>query len=92
MFKLNIECTRDISELHINFADGTSVVTSVGSKSKTQPLENKQRTNQPKTEEFLDLDTDFGGDGRSTDVVRLPEINLPVRVANVAQELQNLDI
>jgi len=24
MFKLNIECSKDIQELHINFADGTS--------------------------------------------------------------------
>lgn len=26
MFKLNIECSKDIDELHINFSDGTSAV------------------------------------------------------------------
>ena len=30
MFKLNIECTKDISELHINFTDGTSAVVESG--------------------------------------------------------------
>ena len=27
MFKLNIECSKDINELHINFSDGSSIIT-----------------------------------------------------------------
>lgn len=101
MFKLNIECTKDIHELHINFADGTSVVTSPRNNDmastprvprESKPKENSTSTPKPtgRREEFLDLDADFGG--VSQDVVSLPQINRSDRPVNVASELQNLDI
>jgi hypothetical protein len=99
MFKLNIECTKDINELHITFADGSSVVTSNSSPNvvspprvpreprETKPQEQKQPVRK---EEFLDLDTDFGN--VSQEVIQLPEINTASRPVKVASELQNLDI
>lgn len=99
MFKLNIECTKDINELHITFADGSSVVTSNSSPNvaspprvpreprETKPQEQKQAVRK---EEFLDLDADFGN--VSQEVIQLPEINTASRPVKVASELQNLDI
>lgn len=101
MFKLNIECTKDINELHITFADGTSVVTSgtrndapVPSRESTrtkekEPSEPKTPVTRAKRDEYLDLDADFGG--VSQDVVKPPEIQTAARPVNVATELQNLD-
>lgn len=95
MFKLNIESTKDINELHITFADGTSIVsTSNNHHSVRQPnaeihKKPKDQTDKRK-EKFLDLDSDFGG--ISQEVVNLPEINRSERPVNVASELQNLDI
>lgn len=101
MFKLNIECTKDINELHITFADGTCVVTSNGNSnvasSPRVPREPKPQKESPikgerqeRREEFLDLDADFGQ--VSQDVVKPPDIQRVDRPANVASELQNLDI
>lgn len=97
MFKLNIECTKDIHELHINFADGTSVVTSprdnsVASTSRVprEPKPEKQERSAPvRHEKMLDTDADFGG--VSQDVVKPPNIQVQERPVKVATELQNLD-
>lgn len=94
MFKLNIECTKDINELHINFSDGTSVVTSNSSHSVASttrvPREQKQEKHTTiKSEKTLDTDVDFGN--ISQDVVTPPDIKMQERPVKVATELQNLD-
>jgi hypothetical protein len=97
MFKLNIECTKDINELHINFADGTSVISSSKHNDMAStprvPRESKPKESTPRPtgrrEELLDLDADFGG--VSQDVVKPPDIQMQQRPVKVATELQNLD-
>lgn len=96
MFRLNVECTKDIDELHINFSDGTSVVTNGSTntiKDNDQHLEQEspQATARPsaRQESFLDLDTDFGG--VSQEVVEKPTIERRERPVKVAEELQNFD-
>ncbi len=97
MFKLNIESTKDINELHIKFADGSSVVTTTSNNNLASPsgvqvhdVVAQTQKNPLRKEEFLDLDTDFGG--VSQEVVKPPEINRSDRPVKVANELQNLDI
>ncbi len=61
MFKLSIECSKDIDKLHIDFSDGSSVVTHTESKPSIEPVM-PQRINDPVTQhhgEILDLDEDF---------------------------------
>ena len=98
-FKLLIECSKDIDELHINFSDGTS---SVVSKEPKEPKENKteriQKENkEPKEpilpkrknlEEYLDTDTDFS---INQEVIEKPVIQDLIRPPKVTDELQNLD-
>lgn len=97
MFKLNIESTKDIHELHITFADGSHVTSSSSSTSVASPPRNKVRevVEKPKeaprkSEAFLDLDADFGN--VSQEVVKPPDIHAIERPVKVASELQNLDI
>ena len=107
MFKLNIECTKDINELHINFADGTSVITSAsnhgmaGNKatrsSSTTPEVHKGTSNETGStgrshRKETFLDTDASFGGISQDIVELPKIETVERPVKVATELQNLDI
>jgi hypothetical protein len=91
MFRLNIECSKDIDELHINFSDGSSVVT-------TKPSNDVQPETAPVTEthqetrrkgQDLDLDMEFGE--VSQEVIKPPEIESVQREVKVAQELQNFD-
>ena len=101
-FKLLIECSKDIDELHINFSDGTS---SVVSKEPKEPKENKteriQKENKepskpkepilPKRknlEEYLDTDTDFS---INQEVIEKPVIQDLIRPPKVTDELQNID-
>jgi hypothetical protein len=103
MFSLNIECSRDIDELHINFSDGTSSVVSSGdggsvdkkrdnksvqTSGKSKNEEKKSR--QPRSGDLLDLDTDFGS--VSQEVVQKPNVDVPNRPISVDPTLQNLDI
>jgi hypothetical protein len=97
MFKLNIESTKDINELHIKFADGSSVVTTSSNNHLASasgvPVHEVVTPTQKKSarkEEFLNLDADFGG--VSQEIVKPPEINRSDRPVKVANELQNLDI
>lgn len=98
MFKLLIECSKDISELSINFTDGTSVVRT---SEPPEPSENTQRKSKKSQtqfkqakEELLDLSTDFSTDFGSlqAEPVKKPEIKENTRAPRVAHELQNLDI
>lgn len=81
-FKLLIECSKDIDELHINFSDGTSVVTH---------SENENRTThrQPK-DEVLDFDEEEIG--QQEEVVDRPFIPDKTDEISVADEIQNLEI
>ena len=101
-FKLLIECSKDIDELHINFSDGTSSVVSKEPKeNKTEKIqkENKE-SNEPSKpkepilskrknlEEYLDTDTDFS---INQEVIEKPVIQDLIRPPKVTDELQNLD-
>lgn len=95
MFKLLIECSKDISEIHINFTDGTSVVKSPDEEPK--PKQSKLTDKKPKQtgfdearEELLDLNSEDSI--TEFNKVKKPEIVNPIRKAKVATELQNLDI
>lgn len=56
MFELTIKCTKDIDEIHINFADGSSVITG-GDKS-----EKSNKSNKPDKKEDLLDDSDDSDD------------------------------
>ena len=102
MFKLLIECSKDIDTLSINFSDGTSVVTESSNKEKA-PHEQREhlktqkeltsikesRAPRKKLEEYLDTAMDFS---ISQEVVQKPIIQEVNRPANVSEELQNLDL
>jgi hypothetical protein len=97
MFKLNIESTKDIHELHITFADGSHVISTNSSNRVASQQRDKVRevVEEPqkatrKPEAFLDLDADFGG--VSQEIVKPPDIHAKERPVKVASELQNLDI
>lgn len=101
MFKLLIECTKDISEISINFTDGTSVVKS---EPESEPkLDKKPKVPKPKEPNFsdarrelLELD-DWDSSNISTSIVKPSQVSKPEianhdRQVKVATELQNLDI
>lgn len=104
MFKLLIECTKDISEIHINFTDGTSVVKSSDPEKPEPTKPDKKPEPKPKKPNFsearrelLDLDDwDSSNVPRDLNVkpsqVSKPEIANHDRQVKVATELQNLDI
>ena len=82
MFKLNIECTKDINELRISFADGTSVIT-------TNDANGIESSKIIKQDTYLDTDSDWSN--VSQEIIKPPEIireNKPIKVAN---ELHNFD-
>jgi hypothetical protein len=91
-FKLLIECSKDIVDLHINFVDGTS------SFQKSQKSESVPDVPTPvgpisgtsKSTQFLDTDTDYSSE--DSEIVKKPEITREDRPIKVAPELQNLDI
>lgn len=98
-FYLNIECSKDIDVLHIDFSDGSSsVVTSKSPNDKPPKQETKKRrdkdTQQPTQEKKvkadvpLDLDVDYD---INQEVVQKPEIQEVDRPIKVAEELQNFD-
>lgn len=89
MFKLNIECTKDIDELHINFSDGTSIVSTSGNSAQEKIKKPKEQSRPAKQEQYLDVDAEFGG--ISQEVVEKPEIQQSSRPVKVAEELQNFD-
>lgn len=104
MFELNINCTKDIDELHINFSDGSvsAVTKSDASNGKqvakrkdskrnqqTEPEKQKERQTNKQQDDLLDLDGEWGN--ISQDVVELPEIKREERPVKVADELQNFD-
>ena len=105
MFKLLIECSKDIDNLSINFSDGTSVITETNqdkeiknqqeqkTKIQKEPKEVKdvKEIKEPrrKLESYLDTEMDFS---IQQEVVQKPIIQEVNRPANVSAELQNLDL
>lgn len=108
MFKLLIECTKDISEISINFTDGTSVVKSDPETSETSETKPDKKPDTPKLKkpnfsearrELLDLDDWDSSNTSDSNVSNVkpsqvikPEIANHDRQVKVATELQNLDI
>jgi LAS superfamily LD-carboxypeptidase LdcB len=104
MFKLLIECSKDIDTLSINFSDGTSVVTSKDvTKNTKEPAgsteakpkeilksrEPKELKERKKLDTYLDTEDDYQIE---QEVVKKPEIAELQRPAKVSDELQNLDL
>lgn len=106
MFKLNIKCTKDISFLKINFADGTSTVLEDNPSSSEQKSLKEVKKKEPKViteksqtrKNYLKddfLPTDDGDSNfmiKNSQNVKLPELPDIDRPVKVADELQNLDI
>lgn len=99
MFKLLIECTKDISEISINFTDGTSVVKSdpetpkPDNKPRPKPKNPKKTNFSEARRELLDLDdSNTSVSNVKPSQVLKPEIASHDRQVKVATELQNLDI
>ncbi len=102
MFKLLIECSKDIDNLSINFSDGTSVITETN-QDKEIKNQQEQKTKiqkeskevkeikepRRKLESYLDTEMDFS---IQQEVVQKPIIQEVNRPANVSDELQNLDL
>ena len=90
-FYLNIESSKDIDELHINFSDGSSNIVTKPKSNTKEPKQvrktQKVQRIQPKKEEFLDLDSPV-----ESDIIEKPVIEQNNRPIKVADELQNLDI
>lgn len=105
MFKLLIECSKDIDNLSINFSDGTSVITETNQdkeikktqEQKTKIQKESKEVNEVKEikeprrklESYLDTEMDFS---IQQEVVQKPIIQEVNRPANVSDELQNLDL
>lgn len=96
-FRLLIECSKDIDELHINFSDGTSSVvenpkqiekpkTTKESKDYKEPKEPKEPRKALDT--YLDTEEDYS---TQQEIIKKPEIAELNRPAKVSDELQNLD-
>lgn len=96
-FRLLIECSKDIDELHINFSDGTSSVVEKQKETNEPkiPKESKEKKEikEPKERKKLDTYLDTEEDYEiAQEVVTKPEIADLQRPAKVSDELQNLDI
>ena len=99
MFKLLIECSKDIDTLSINFSDGTSVVTEAKPKEikenkelkETKIKESKEikKVQRKPLDTYLDTEDDYE---IQQDVLQKPFIQDIQRPAKVSDELQNLDI
>lgn len=95
MFKLVIECSKDIDNLSINFSDGTSVVTESAPREPKEPKEPKikevkeHKEPRRKLDTYLDTEDDYE---ITQDVVEKPIIQDVQRPAKVSDELQNLDL
>jgi len=102
MFDLHITCTKDISFLKINFADGTSVISEDKSKnkkdvkiSKTDSIDIKSSKTKQESNRGNDIIKNVNTTTTTTQYkkVQLPNIEEKHRdKVNVADELQNLEI
>jgi len=81
-FELIIKCSKDIYNIHIDFSDGTSMVTS----STKNPKEKKHLTSN----NYLNTDGNF--DDIRQEIIKPPKIKELNRSVKIAPELQNIDI
>lgn len=86
MFKLLIECSKDIDEIHINFSDNTSFV-----KTKDYKEHKESKVVKQRNEQFLDT-AEYSNNKIQNTIVEKPVIEEMERPVKVADELQNLDI
>lgn len=89
MFRLLIECSKDIDKLQIDFSDGTTVVNEKPKTSAKQNSENISKQREMKKEQILSL-TDYD-DAVQQDIIEKPFIPDIQRNTKVAEELQNLN-
>jgi hypothetical protein len=93
MFKLVIECSKDIDNLSINFTDGTSVVTESKPKetkeAKVKEIKESKKPERKPLDSYLDTEDDYE---IQQEVVQKPFIQDVQRPAKVSEELQNLDL
>ena len=88
MFELHITCSKDIDDIQINFADGTSTFNSKTPGNSKPPEKRKKQSVD--TTSILDTSVDYSN--IPTEILTPPVIHDTERPANVADELQNLDI
>lgn len=97
MFKLNIECTKDISFLKINFADGTSTVlednpSSSSASQKTSKLPKKEYKEPKVTSEKSQARKKYVNDFLPTELNRDEDGNTMFKSQNVKlPELPDID-
>lgn len=106
MFKLLIECSKDISNLNINFTDGTSSIiekplnrdklpkqdtSKVSEDSEVSSLKPK-RQKLTELSDFLDISDDSSEQVIQSGIVQKPEVTLSDREAKVAKELQDFEL
>lgn len=99
-FRLLVECSKDIDELHINFSDGTSSVVEKPDKpkqidksaevQKTKISKESKEHKEPRKslDTYLDTEEDYTV---QQEIIKKPEIAELNRPAKVSDELQNLD-
>lgn len=98
MFKLLIECTKEIDELHINFSDGTTSIIDSKNESKNEKVEKpeKIKNTTKQTNEYRKPLTDYLDTNDTTsvnqEVIEKPIISEVTRKPNIDNNLQNLDI
>ena len=102
MFKLLIECSKDIDELHINFSDGTSTVVEKPDKKNqkgsepAEPVDSKKsekvikdnKEPRKKLDSYLDTDVDYSISQETIEKPSIPDIERPPKVSD---ELQNFN-
>jgi hypothetical protein len=81
-FELTIKCSKDIDNIHIDFSDGTTIVTS----STKFPKEKKSLLDN----NYLNTDENF--DNIQQEIIKPPKIEELDRSVKIAEELQNIDI
>lgn len=84
MFKLVIECSKDIDEIHINFSDGTSVIKNTNSENS----EHKECSES--TEKYIPIEENISEVKHK--IVKPPIIKDEHKKPKIAPELQNCDI
>lgn len=90
MFKLLIECSKDIDELHINFSDGTSSVIEKPDKKTEKVKDTYKEIKEPrkKLDSYLDTDIDYSISQEIVEKPSIPDIERPPKVSD---ELQNFN-
>lgn len=87
MFKLVIECSKDIDKLHIDFSDGTCITTAKEDKCNEN---NKSTNEQQHVEDVIDTSKDYTADKKeSIKALDIPDVK--DRPAKIDDNLNFLD-